>query len=224
MPFRTRRTVSSAPASWKPDSQPNDLPVPASRYFVFLLIAVSGCAADLLTKYWVFHWRGMPANWPGRPPDWVGWPPPRPEWWLWDGYVGIQTSLNAGALFGFGHGWAWLFAALSIVAAMGLVLWLFRYGAARDLLLTVALGCILAGICGNLYDRLGLWLAPGSPEVWPRLVRDWILVRWRGHTWPNFNIADSLLVCGAGLLLWQGFGKKEQGTGGESPAAEPPKA
>jgi lipoprotein signal peptidase len=24
-------------------------------------------------------------------------------------------------------------------------------------------------------------------------------------TWPNFNIADSLLVCGACLLMWHAF-------------------
>jgi signal peptidase II len=36
-------------------------------------------------------------------------------------------------------------------------------------------------------------------------VRDWILLRYGAFTWPNFNIADSLLVCGAGLLLWHSF-------------------
>jgi signal peptidase II len=71
----------------------------------------------------------------------------------------------------------------------------------------VALGCVTAGILGNLYDRLGL------PDIlWPgriaeigqpvHAVRDWILVRWDDRwTWPNFNIADSLLVCGAIALV-----------------------
>jgi lipoprotein signal peptidase len=27
------------------------------------------------------------------------------------------------------------------------------------------------------------------------------LLRYKDHTWPNFNIADSLLVCGAALLF-----------------------
>jgi signal peptidase II len=34
-------------------------------------------------------------------------------------------------------------------------------------------------------------------------VRDWILLRYGNYTWPNFNIADSLLVCGAVMLLLQ---------------------
>ncbi|MCY2992890.1 MAG: signal peptidase II [Planctomycetota bacterium] len=176
-----------------------------SRYVVFLAIASCGCALDLLTKHWVFHWQGMPAHWDSMPADWVGDPSPHLEWWIWGNFAGIQTSLNAGALFGIGHGYSGLFALLSILAAAGIVLWLFRFGAAHELFLTVALACVMAGICGNLYDRLGLWHAPGTPDVWPKLVRDWILLRYHGYTWPNFNIADSLLVCGAGLLLWHGF-------------------
>jgi len=43
-------------------------------------------------------------------------------------------------------------------------------------------------------------------------VRDWILVMIGNWPWPNFNIADSLLVCGAGLLLWHAFrGRKGLG-------------
>jgi signal peptidase II len=198
-------------ASWKPGKLSGDQRVPLRRYLLFLTVAVGGCALDLLTKHWVFHWRGMPAHWEGMPGDWQGSPLPQPEWWIWEDYFGIQTSVNAGALFGLGHGYAGVFALLSIVAAIGIVLWVFRYGAGRDLWLTMALACVMAGIVGNLYDRLGLWQAPGTPAVWPKLVRDWILVRYHGHTWPNFNVADSLLVCGSGLLLWHGFSRHDQG-------------
>ena len=126
-------------------------------------------------------------------------------WWLWEPYVGIETAMNRGALFGMGPGYGWVFAALSIVAAIGIVLWLFWYGAARDMLLTITLGLVTGGIGGNLYDRLGLWQNPGVPGEWHNEVRDWILFRYGEFTWPNFNIADSLLVCGAILLLWHGL-------------------
>ena len=72
------------------------------------------------------------------------------------------------------------------------------------------LGCVTAGILGNLYDRLGLpglrWIAnpphhAGDPV---HAVRDWILVMIGPWHWPNFNVADSLLVCGA-LLVWHSF-------------------
>ena len=62
-------------------------------------------------------------------------------------------------------------------------------------------------VIGNLYDRLGLWWQPGYPEQWQSGVRDWILFRLNGvpmfDPWPNFNIADSLLVAGACMLLYQ---------------------
>ena len=178
--------------------------MPVSRYLVYLAIAVGGCGLDLLTKYFVFHWRGMP---PVPPNALVLWPMPldHREWWLWDGYVGIETSVNQGALFGLGQGQGFFFSILSIIAAVGILLWLFRFGAARDWLLTIALACVTGGILGNLYDRLGLWEAPGAPGVFPKMVRDWILFRYHGHTWPNFNIADSLLVSGACLLMYHGF-------------------
>lgn len=171
--------------------------VPTNRYFLFLALAVGGCAIDLASKAWVFDWLGLPG--------------PAACHWVWDGQFALQTSLNEGALFGFGQGKVAWFAVLSIAAAVAILYWLFIVGAAVDLWLTVALGCITGGIFGNLYDRLG-WHELVWPVGFPKAgqsvyaVRDWIL--WQvndGLRWPNFNIADSLLVCGAGMLLWHSF-------------------
>jgi signal peptidase II len=173
--------------------------IPNSRYVLYFGLALLGGAADLLSKQWVFQWRGMPGE--------------QPIWWLWEGCVGVETSLNPGALFGMGAGYSWLFACLSIAAAAGILTWLFIYGAARDRLLTIALGCVTAGIIGNLYDRLGLWHLGGIPagyEPFANCVRDWILLRYQQHTWPNFNIADSLLVSGAALLVWHAIWFREE--------------
>ena len=171
--------------------------VPVSRYFLFFAIVLSGCAADLATKHILFAWLGLPGG---------------ETFWIWPGVVGFQTSLNEGALFGMGQGMVAIFAGLSLIAAGGIFYWLFWAAAARDRLLTVALASISAGIFGNLYDRLGL---PGL--TWPvayhghnpgdtvHAVRDWILVMFGSHPWPTFNVADSLLVCGAAMLLWHAF-------------------
>jgi signal peptidase II len=171
--------------------------VPLSRYLVFFALALGVCAIDLLAKNWAFNSLGMPGG---------------ETRWLWDGIFGFQTSLNEGALFGMGQGLWPLFAALSIGAALGIFIWLFASGAAHDWLLTFALGLVTAGILGNLWDRVGLhgyhWPhgipahAFGTPV---HAVRDFILVLIRGWHWPNFNIADSSLVCGAGLILWHAF-------------------
>lgn len=170
-------------------------PVPTNRYVTFLSIASVGLAADLITKQILFAWLGLPQQ--------------DNYFWIVEGYVGFQTAVNRGALFGMGEGYWWLFSLLSVVAAAGIVTWLFYYRAAHDWLLTIALGCVMAGIFGNLYDRLGLWDATGLPAEFEHGVRDWILFRYQQYTWPNFNIADCLLVCGAGLLVlhaWRGPG------------------
>jgi signal peptidase II len=183
--------------------------VPLNRYLVFFVLAIAIFAVDLATKSWVFnHWLGMPD--PGAPPHWI-----------WTGVFGFQTTLNEGALFGMGQGFWPLFSALALGAAIGILLWLFPGGAAKDWLLNIALGFITAGIFGNLYDRVGL---PGL--VWPEgyinhaagtpvhAVRDFIVVWINGWPWPTFNVADSALVCGAGLLILHAFfGKSDVAEG-----------
>jgi signal peptidase II len=181
--------------------------VPLSRYLVFFSVAVGGCALDLASKTWMFSRLGL--FFPDGQP-----------WWLWKGVFGFQTSLNEGALFGMGQGMSALFAALSIAAAVAILIWLFAVGAARDWLLTIALAVVTAGILGNLYDRLGL---PGL--VWPQgdprhhagsavhAVRDFVLVMIGPWPWPTFNLADVSLNCGAALLVWHAlFGKSEAET------------
>lgn len=172
--------------------------VPAGRYVVFFSLAVFGCLLDLATKQWVFDWLDLPGE--------------KPTWWLWEDVFGFQTSLNEGALFGMGQGWVMVFALLSILVVPGILYWLFVARAAGDLLLTIALGLVTAGILGNLYDRLGLpglaWNYPnelhavGDPVY---AVRDWIRLMIGSFHWPNFNVADSMLVCGAILLVWHAF-------------------
>ncbi|MEM6365186.1 MAG: signal peptidase II [Planctomycetota bacterium] len=162
------------------------------RGVLFAVLAILGGGADLWTKHAVFQWRGLPGS--------------RDIYWVIDGYFGIQTAVNIGAVFGIGAGKGWLFAALSVFAAIGVVIWLFFFEAASSKWLTVAMGFVMGGIAGNLYDRLGIWWQPGYPDQWRTGVRDWILWQasdqWR---WPNFNIADSLLVTGAIMLMMHSF-------------------
>jgi signal peptidase II len=166
--------------------------VPRNRYYLFLAIAAVGCGVDLATKAWLFSWPELRGGY---------------VHWLWPGHAGFQLSWNEGALGGMGQGRTWLFATLSIGAGCAIPLWLFYWRAARDLWLTAALGSVMGGLLGNLYDRLGLPdnLWPGrGPEVGQPVhaVRDWILVQWSDQwRWPNFNVADSLLVVGAAALV-----------------------
>jgi lipoprotein signal peptidase len=65
---------------------------------------------------------------------------------------------------------------------------------AHDRWLCLALGLILGGTLGNLYDRLVF----GG-------VRDFLHCYYDTHIWPDFNLADCCLVCGAGVLLAHSF-------------------
>jgi signal peptidase II len=144
------------------------------RGVVFGALTILGTAIDLWTKEQTFRLKGLPGE-------------QTPTWWvenLWGGYAGVETAINQGALFGLGQGYGWLFALVSIVAIAGMILWLFVGKACESLWLTITMGLIAGGILGNLYDRLNMHGLPGADE----------------YTWPNFNIADALLVAGAILL------------------------
>src|SRR5437868_6933152 len=93
--------------------------VPFRRIVLFGLLVLGGCAVDLASKSWVFAKLGMPFE--------------SPPIVLAPGVFSITTSLNEGALFGMGQGMALLFAALSVLAAAGIIYWLFFAGAAHDL-------------------------------------------------------------------------------------------
>ena len=54
----------------------------------------------------------------------------------------------------------------------------------------LALALILGGAVGNLYDRI----------LFGR-VTDFLHFYIGPHSWPDFNVADSAIVCGAALLL-----------------------
>jgi lipoprotein signal peptidase len=103
----------------------------------------------------------------------------------------LRPYVNTGALWGQGQNNNTMFLLISLAAAVAIAIWSCRQGATRDLGLVLALGLILAGTLGNLYDRI---VFAG--------VRDFL--QWSYlYLFPTFNIADSCLVCGAALLLWQ---------------------
>jgi signal peptidase II len=170
--------------------------VASHRYYLFAALAAGGFAADLATKNWAFSLPDLRAG---------------NVRWLWTDHFGLELSRNWGGVFGIAQGHVWFFAVMSVVAAVGIPIWLFRYRAAADLWTTIALGFVTGGVFGNLYDRLGLsaedWRPPGELKDASRAVRDWVLWQlnddWR---WPNFNIADSLLVVGVAIvcmrILW----------------------
>jgi signal peptidase II len=167
---------------------------------LFAAIAVAGTAADLLSKHRAFQTLGMPGEYKADTEKELN-----AIYWIKTDIVGFQTSLNTGALFGLGEGRTTFLAILSLIFLTGIVSYVL-FWAWRSLFLSTILGMITAGICGNLYDRLG-WHGLVYPDWHPMAgqqiyaVRDWIHCMIGTLPWPNFNIADSLLVCSVILLL-----------------------
>ena len=183
-------------------SMPNDLSSNTNRanlmtWSVFATLVTVTTAADLITKAIAFKNLDMPGTSPGWPVI------PNMLWY--------RTSLNEGALFGLGQGMGWFFITVSVAALIGIVFTVSWLRIQNDTVLIVALASITGGILGNLYDRLGIpglhWHAPLGRQGEPvYAVRDWIHFRLEGIIdWPIFNLADSFLVLGAGLLLLLSF-------------------
>ncbi|MFO0808007.1 MAG: signal peptidase II [Gemmataceae bacterium] len=166
------------------------------------IIAIVGFALDQITKYGMFRWLYDPSH-EGRREVIDGWfrfiaqyteDVPQTALQAWNGPV--LPRVNHGALFGVGGEYQVyansFFACVSIGAAIAIAVWSLRQATTRDRLLCSALGLILAGTLGNLFDRVVF-----------HGVRDFLYFYW--FEWPVFNVADCFLVCGAGLLLLQAF-------------------
>lgn len=101
------------------------------------------------------------------------------------GPLDLELSYNSGAAFGIGRG----LAPVVIVAGVVLVVVVFGARTVRGRSAAVSAGLLLGGALSNLGDRL----FRGHDGA----VIDWIHL---SH-WPTFNVADSCIVFGVGLLL-----------------------
>jgi signal peptidase II len=82
------------------------------------------------------------------------------------------------------------FISVSLIA-VGIIISFYRKLSPGDRLAALSLGLILGGAVGNLIDR-----------IFRQEVVDFLHFRlWRGYSWPDFNVADSAIVVGVGLLM-----------------------
>jgi len=115
---------------------------------------------------------------------------------------------NKGAAFSFlsdAGGWQRiLFAGLSIVISIFLFFWLKQLSKDEQQkdnnILQIAITLILGGAIGNLIDRA----LTGE-------VVDFIQVYYATYYFPAFNIADSAITLGAGLLILDMFLETRRG-------------
>lgn len=165
----------------------------------FFLTVVLGLTADLWTKNYSFE-RLARYGLGARVVD-------SDVYHFIPGWLDFTVTTNQGAVFGLGAGQRFLFVTVSLAAIIFLV-YLFAISG-QQRFYQVILGMLLAGVLGNLYDRIVFGYVrdmihalpgvhwPGSWTVWgtdypgpSRAVFPWI-----------FNVADVLLCSGVALMI-----------------------
>ncbi len=168
-------------------------PAALSRFF---LVCLTGLALDLWSKAYAFTHLALPEDPASTLPRTVQF---IPHW------IHFTLTKNHGAVFGLGQGQKPLFLAVSVIAIIFLS-YLFATSK-RQRIYQFILGMLLAGVLGNMYDRIVFgyvrdmihslpgWKWPGA---------------WQLGTYPGpgrevfpyiFNVADILLCVGVALMI-----------------------
>ena len=176
---------------------------------ILLLVTAFGFTADIVTKSWAFQ------EIAGKPiilerellllnPDWTPIP-------LHQGVVAIpgqvlnfRLVLNDGAVFGIGSQQRLFFILFTFIALL-IAGWIFgRHTTNKSTLAHIALGLILGGGVGNLFDRIFVGRVRDFMHLFPDRHLPFDLSWPGGHSelfpWI-FNTGDVLLLTGMGLLM-----------------------
>ncbi len=181
---------------------------------MFVIVMVASLAGDLLSKHWVFRSilsdsqtvqivnRVLDES-VGTSPSTRGVLLRIPSRGALPG-VKFTLSTNPGVVFGLPMPrWA---VAIATGLTIVLVCFFFATSDSRAWSMHTALALVLAGALGNLYDRLfsEVALPLGNLEPIRYEVRDFIDCGDLYYPWI-FNVADILLVVGAGILVIHWF-------------------
>lgn len=116
----------------------------------------------------------------------------------------LTLVLNPGAVFGIGAGQRWLFVGFTGIAVV-FAMWVFlKWTGPRDRAAHAAIGLLLAGGIGNLYDRLRFGCVRDFLHPLPGMKLPFG-VKWpngSAEVWPYVsNVADLWLIVGIAVLL-----------------------
>jgi signal peptidase II len=108
------------------------------------------------------------------------------------GFFNLVLGRNTGVSFGlFNEAPPWLLVGITLAIVLMLLVWASRE---RQPITAVALGLIIGGALGNMLDRLR-----------HSGVTDFLDFHIGGIHWPAFNLADTAIVLGVMLLLFDAF-------------------
>jgi signal peptidase II len=156
-------------------------PTPPTRHrLLFVVVALGAYAVDVATKVLaVAHLN------PDESVDVVG------------GLLRLDLVRNPGAAFSTGTSYTLILSVIAVIAAGVVIRFGRRLG---DRTWAVALGLLLAGVCGNLTDRV-------FRE--PAFLRGHVVDFLELPHWPVFNVADMLIDAAVVLIIiqtWRGIG------------------
>ena len=123
------------------------------------------------------------------------------------GWLQFEYIENPGAVFGIAPGKTGMFIIVSILAVLFLT-YLFATSAGKWFY-QIILGLLLAGVLGNMYDRIEIGQVRDMIHAlpgwhWPEGIRH--LLHLPSEVFPYiFNVADSLLCTGVALMLIYSF-------------------
>jgi signal peptidase II len=162
-------------------TDPETSSAPTSRHrLLFVAVALAAYAVDLGTKLLaVAHLT------PGEPKSVVG------------SLLRLDLVRNPGAAFSTGTSYTLILSVIALIAAGVVIRFGRRLG---DRTWAVALGLLLAGVCGNLTDRV--FREPG-------FLRGHVVDFLEFPHWPVFNVADMLIDAAVLLIViqtWRGIG------------------
>jgi signal peptidase II len=118
----------------------------------------------------------------------------------------LSLVLNPGAVFGMGAGHRWFFVVFT-GGALALAIWMFAaWTRPRDFVAHAAIGLLISGGLGNLYDRIMYACVRDFLHPLPGVVMPF---GWNNplsggrEVWPYVsNLADLWLLVGIGMLMW----------------------
>ena len=130
------------------------------------------------------------------------------------GYFEVTPFFNLVAVYNYGISFGlfqsgdtgrWILIALALAISAGLFVWMWREDSKW---VTPALGAIIGGALGNVFDRM----------VDKKAVFDFLDFHAFGYHWPAFNVADSAIVLGVAIILIDSFIHREENVNGEDTA------
>ncbi len=168
-------------------------------WLVLMGVLASGLSLDLSLKHWSFT-RVAPTEFRGGQIIIPSHAPVR----VIPGVLNLHLVKNEGAVFGIGANQRMFFVVFTIGALAAALLVFARWTGRGASLAHVAIGLILAGGLGNLYDRLRFSVVRDFMHMLPGWMLPW------GWHWPGgsteifpwvFNVADVMLLFGMGMLM-----------------------